>query len=130
MGRIEKGKGMVTTEFTLLGKEFKRGDVISWERYKDSNKKDAITISFSTADFDIEPTNIDMQTGVNLDTNEVYTKPFVDVPEITELMYHVQVEVCEGKFNVNKFLKTIDSNNFIDIKPMQNNWYMVVYKEK
>ena len=63
---------------------------------------------------------------------EEHVRPIIKFyPEnkVKEQSCTVQVETCEGKFNVNKFLKTIDGNNFIDIKPMQNNWYMVVYKE-
>ena len=46
-----------------------------------------------------------------------------------EQPYTVQVEMINSRYNLNNYLKTIPGKNVIDIKPMENNCYLVIYKE-
>ena len=49
--------------------------------------------------------------------------------EDQELPYTVQVEMRSSRIELNKYLKTIPGKNVIDIKPMENNCYLIIYKE-
>ena len=40
---------------------------------------------------------------------------------------HVQIQRIEGQGNTNEFLLSIPRENIIDIKPMENNTYLVIY---
>ena len=46
-----------------------------------------------------------------------------------EESYTVQVEMKSSRHDLNKYLKTIPGKNVIDIKPIENNCYLVIYKE-
>ena len=43
--------------------------------------------------------------------------------------YIVQFKFCDCVSNANRFMETIPGKNFIDIKPMKDNCWLVVYKE-
>ena len=43
---------------------------------------------------------------------------------------HVQIQRIEGQGNTNDFLLSIPRENIIDIKPMENNTYLVIYAEE
>ena len=58
--------------------------------------------------------NLGMEAGKSMKEEEPYT---------------VQVEMRSSRHDLNKYLKTIPGKNVIDIKPMENNCYLVIYKE-
>ena len=43
---------------------------------------------------------------------------------------HVQIQRIEGQGNTNDFLLGIPRENVIDIKPMENNTYLIIYAEE
>ena len=58
--------------------------------------------------------NLGLETGKSMKEEEPYT---------------VQVEMRSSRHDLNKYLKTIPGKNIIDIKPLENNCYLVIYKE-
>ncbi len=58
--------------------------------------------------------NLGLETGKSMKEEEPYT---------------VQVEMRSSRLDLNKYLKTIPGKNIIDIKPIENNCYLVIYKE-
>ena len=68
---------------------------------------------YTGRDFDIEN---------YIESISEYTKP-------KEKSYHVQVEHCENCYDLNKFLKTIDGEDVINVIETPKH-FSVVYKEK
>lgn len=64
-------------------------------------------------------------TGKDFDIEE-YVKPI----NISEKSYHIQIERCDCVANTNRFLNTIDGNDFVEIIPLENNQYLVIYKKR
>lgn len=64
---------------------------------------------------------------------EEYTKVFNQGIEIgksmKEELYTVQFKICDCIANANRFSSTIPGKNFIDIKPIKDNCWLIVYKE-
>ena len=58
--------------------------------------------------------NLGLETGKSMKEEEPYT---------------VQVEMRSSRHDLNKYLKTIPGKNIINIKPIENNCYLVIYKE-
>lgn len=63
-----------------------------------------------------------------------YTRAFNQGMEVIKSMkeedpYTVQVEMRTSRVELNNYLKTIAGKNIIDIKPLENNCYLVIYKE-
>ena len=58
--------------------------------------------------------NLGVETGKSMKEEEPYT---------------VQVEIRPSRTELNEYLKTIPGKNVIDIKPMEHNCYLVIYKE-
>ena len=74
-------------------------------------------------DFPIE----DYVEKINEGTGEEFRQQ-ADRPN-QEMPYTVQVEMKPSRIETNSFLKTIPGKNVIDIKPMVNNCYLIIYKE-
>ena len=56
------------------------------------------------------------------------TKPLE--PSCTRPPKHVHVERCDGTFQTNKFMSNIPREDIIDVKPMENNTYLVIYAKE
>lgn len=50
--------------------------------------------------------------------------------EFTSYNQFVQIQKFDSVHSTNKFLKDIPRENIIDIKPMENNTYLVIYAEE
>ena len=118
---------------------FHDGETIEYERWKrPTDGKPVITIKYAFgeyskyeylgADFDIEnyieevPDLTKFAEELNQHADRTY-RPNQELP------YIVQVEMRNSRVELNKYLKTIPGKNVIDIKPMDNNCYLVIYKE-
>lgn len=74
-------------------------------------------------------------TGKDFDIEE-YVKP-IDIKEHfmggvrkeSEKEYHIQIERCDCVASTNRFLNTIDGDDFVEIIPLENNQYLVIYKK-
>ena len=78
--------------------------------------------------------NMSREIQESIKEQEEYTKAFNLGLETGKSMkdekpYTVQIDRIESKRAVNDILKGIPGKNVIDIKPMENNTYLVIYKE-
>ena len=105
---------------------FRQGDIIEYERFAAcsvaSTALPYIRISIndktlSTPDFIIEQFVQSMSeptTESDIVSNKGNNK-------------HVHIERCDGTFNSNKFMSNIPREDIIDVKPMENNTYLIIY---
>lgn len=104
-------------EFECFSGEVKRfvtGDFIEYIRYtKPKNSKACYPVGLH-----IRANNCSYK-GVDFDI-ENYTK------EITTEK-HIQIKRLDSVASANNFLMTINKNDVVDIKPMENNTYLVIY---
>ena len=118
---------------------FNVGETIEYERWKrPTDGKPVIIIKYAFgeyskyeylgADFDIENY---VEEVPNLSKFAEASRQQADrtYRPNQELPYIVQVEMRNSRIELNKYLKTIPGKNVIDIKPMENNCYLVIYKE-
>lgn len=101
---------------------FEPHDVIEYERFAacstDSNALPYIRI---------------FHNGRTISTPDFVIEQFVQSmsePVCNKLLEHVQIQRIEGQGNTNKFLLGIPRENIINIKPMENNTYLVIYAEE
>ena len=118
---------------------FNVGETIEYERWKrPTDGEDVITIKYAFGEYskyEYLDTDFDIENYVeevpNLSKFAEASRQQVDrtYRPNQELPYIVQVEMRNSRIELNKYLKTIPGKNVIDIKPMENNCYLVIYKE-
>lgn len=118
-------RALVTVGFIIHDKENKgvfinEGDRINYERYDDDT---CIKIfHYSTRELYDVPAYFPIEDYV-----EVIPEPLLRLHYPVE---HVQIQRIEGQGNTNDFLLGIPRENVIDVKPMENNTYLIIYAEE
>lgn len=134
----------LTGEWTI----FPVGTMIDYKRWTNNIKAELITITvgdipgndreYIGIDFDIEkyielvtedPSNLQIHYQKVPDWMNKGQQADRTYRPNQELPYTVQVEIRPSRIETNDFLKTILGENVIDIKPMKNNCYLIIYKE-
>lgn len=149
-------KAIVTKEFVFDTSDFYRikfvkGDIIVYARYHTPSDKmdgtfnDCIRIdrgndTYFGEYFDIETYTEefkgleDYRAEESVENISNYIKQMKEDNEAFEPSYelvkHVHVERCDGTFQTNKFMSNIPREDIIDVKPMENNTYLVIYAKE
>ena len=135
--RPTDGKPVITIKYVFgkysnceyLGADFDIenyiGSVVEYGTYRPNTETPDSESSLSKINREIQQT---------IEEQQEYTRAFNHGMEVMKSMkegepYTVQVEMKNSRHYLNEYLKTIPGNNVIDIKPMENNCYLVIYKE-
>lgn len=102
-------KGFKFDCFDGKEKRFVTGDLIDYRRY---NKQGILALHIKMND--------DNYKGINFDIENY-------VEKIVPNKKHIQIQRLDSVVNANKFLMTISKDDVVDIKPMENNTYLVIY---
>lgn len=104
-------------------KSLKKGDIIEYERYDTRGSNPCELVYFIRILHD----NMIIHVPDFIIEGYVTNVPEIPMHYYTPKEKHVHIERCEGTFNANKLMSNIPREDIIDVKPMDNNTYLVIY---
>ena len=107
-------KGFEFECFTGQVKRFVTGDLIDYIRYNRPKNSKAYSVGIHIK------MNDDSYKGVNFDIENY-------VEKIVPNKKHIQIQRLDSVVNANNFLMTVNKEDVVDVKPMENNTYLVIY---